>query len=57
LAMTRIAEIPSCFCCPWVYWDESEMPYCHNPADVDRKIKDVMSIPSFCPLDELLEIE
>ena len=54
--MSRIAEVSSCACCPWVWWDARTCS-CHNPDTLDKPIADPQEIPPWCMLDELLDVE
>jgi len=52
---SKFVEIEQCSFCPWLCGDVEFT--CNNPETLDRKIKDISKIPSWCPLDELCDVE
>jgi len=51
----RFVEITQCSFCPWLC---GELEFsCNNPDEFDREITDITGMPSWCPLDELLDVE
>jgi len=51
----KCVEVDSCEQCPWLKWDGK--PCCGHPETLDRRMKNTMSIPRWCMLDELVDAE